>query len=69
MATAFFSTFGSALLNGVSFAGANYLFSLFNSDSGKAAQEERERHDRALEEYEAAQEKYREERNKLLDWI
>ena len=41
----------------------------FSGDNGKASLDEKKRHDKALEAYEAAQARYAQERTKLLDWI
>ena len=59
---------GGAVLNAAAFIGGNYLArSLGGGD--KAALEEKVRHDKALEEYQAAYAKYARDRTKLLDWI
>ena len=58
---------GGAALNAAAFIGGNYLARYLTG--GDKASEEKERHDRALEAYQAAHEKYMRDRNKLLDWI
>ena len=59
---------GGAILNAVAFIGGNYLAHSL-SGGGNAAQEEKVRHDKALEKYQAAYAKYMRDRTKLLDWI
>ena len=61
-------TIGGAVVNAASFIGGNYL-ARYLSGSDKAAQEEKVRHDKALEAYQAAYAKYEKDRTKLLDWI
>ena len=58
---------GGAALNAAAFIGGNYLASYLSG--GDKATEEKERHDRALEAYRAAEDKYMRDRTKLLDWI
>jgi len=60
---------GGAILNAAAFTGGNYLAKYLSGDSGKAALEEEKRHDKALEDYQAAMAKYTRDRTKLLDWI
>ena len=60
---------GGAVLNAVTFIGGNYLARYLSGDDPKAAQEEKVRHDKALEAYQAAYAKYEKDRKKLLDWI
>jgi len=57
---------GGALVNAVAFSGSNYMFSLLR-DSGVA--EERKRHDRAVEELQAAQADWSKKRTDRLDYI
>ena len=60
---------GGAILNAVAFTGGNYLAKYLTGDSGQAALAEKTRHDKALEAYQTAMEKYTRERTQLLDWI
>ena len=60
---------GGALLNAVAFIGGNYLARFLSGDDPKASVDEKIRHDKALEAYQAAYAKYQKERTKLLDWI
>ena len=59
---------GEAMLNATAFIGGNYLARALGGGD-KAALEEKERHDKALEVYQAAYSKYIRDRTKLLDWI
>lgn len=59
---------GGAVLNAAAFIGGNYLAKAFGG-SDKEIQEEKVRHDKALEAYQAAYAKYNRDRTKLLDWI
>lgn len=59
---------GGALLNAAAFNGGNYLARSLSGD-GKAAQEEKVGHDKALEAYQAAYAKHTRDRTKRLDWI
>ena len=59
---------GAAVLNAAAFIGGNYLARALGGGD-KAALEEIERHDKALEAYQAACAKYIRDRTKLLDWI
>ena len=58
---------GGAILNAAAFTGGNYLAKCLAGDSGKAALDEKTRHDKALKAYEAANAKYSRERTQLLD--
>ena len=60
---------GGAVLNAVAFTGGNYLAKYLAGDDGQAALAEKTRHDKALEDYQAAMAKYTQERTQLLDWI
>ena len=60
---------GGAVLNAAAFTGSNYLAKYIAGDNGQAALAEKTRHDKALEAYQAAMEKYACERTQLLDWI
>ena len=68
MASIAMMAFG-AVVNAASFIGGNHLARYLSGDSGKAALEEKTRHDKALEQYQAAYAKYQKDRTKLLDWI
>ena len=57
---------GGAVLNAAAFIGGNYLTKAFGG-SDKAALEEKVRHNKALEAYQAAYAKYTRDRTKLLD--
>ena len=59
----------SAVVNAASFIGGNYLAKYLSGDNGKAALDEKIRHDKALEQYQAAYSKYQKDRTALLDWI
>ena len=60
---------GGAIANAVVFTRCNYLAKYLSGDSAAVMEKERERHDRALEAYQAAHAKYMRDRTKLLDWI
>ena len=61
---------GAAILNAAAFTGGNYLAKYLSGDGGQAALDEKIRHDKALEKYQAAYAKYqKEDRTELLDWI
>ena len=60
---------GGAILNAVAFTGGNYLAKYLSGDSGQAAMDEKIRHDKALEKYQAAYAKYQKDHTELLDWI
>ena len=57
---------GGALVNALAFSGANALFSQGKSD---AANEERKRHDKAVEQLQTAQVAWSRKRTERLDWI
>jgi len=59
---------GGAVLNATAFISGNYLARAL-SGGDKAALEEKKRHDKALEVYQAAYAKYTHNRTHLLDWI
>ena len=59
----------SAVVNAASFIGGKYLAKYLSGDNGKAALDEKIRHDKALEQYQAAYAKYQKDRTALLDWI
>ena len=60
---------GGAIANAFPFTSGNYLAKYLSGDSAVAMKKERERHDRALEAYQAAYAKYMRDRTELLDWI
>ena len=57
---------GGAVLNAAAFTGGNYLAKYIAGDNGQAALAEKTRHDKALEAYQAAMEKYTRERTQIL---
>ena len=57
---------GGAIINAVAFSGSNYLFSSFKS---KQADEERKRHDLALEHLTQARDEWSKKRTKYLDYV
>jgi hypothetical protein len=57
---------GGALVNALAFTGSNFLFSSMGSNS---ANEERKRHDKAVENLQKAQTEWAERRTERLDWI
>ena len=59
---------GGAVLNATAFIGGNYLARALGG-ADKAALEEKKRHDKALEDYQAAYAKYTHDRTQLLNWI
>ena len=59
--------FGGAILNAASFIGGNYLARALGG--GDKTLDETIRHNKALEAYQAAYDKYTSDRTKLLDWI
>ena len=62
-------TIDGAILNAAAFIGGNYLAKALSGDSGNAALAEKIRHDKALEAYQAAYQKWQKDRTELLDWI
>ena len=60
---------GGAILNAATFIGGNYLANALSGDSGQAALNEKIRHDKALEKYQADYAQYQKDRTELLDWI
>ena len=66
MASAVAMMVGGAVVNALAFSGSNYLFSHMGSDSAEA---ERERHDKAEEQLEAATTAWNEKRTERLDFI
>ena len=65
MASAVAMMVGGAITNALAFSGSNYLFSKMGSNSD----EERKRHDKAMEQLEAATTAWNEQRTKRLDFI
>jgi len=59
---------GGAVLNATAFIGGNYLARALGGGD-KAGLEEKKRHDKALEDYQAAYANYTRDRTHLLDWI
>ena len=57
---------GGAMVNDVAFSGSNYLFSMLKSSD---LNDERKRHDQAVEQLQAAQAKRSRKRTERLDWI
>ena len=57
---------GGAMVNALAFSGSNYRFSMLRSSD---LNEERKRHDQAVEQLQAAQAKWSREQNERLDWI
>ena len=58
--------FGGALVNALAFSGSNYIFSMLRSSG---VDEERKRHDVAIEQLQAAQAEWSRRRTERLDWI
>jgi len=59
---------GGAALNAAAFFGGNYLARFLSGDAGQR-EEEKVRHDKALEAYQVAYTKDTSDRTKRLDWI
>ena len=57
---------GGAIVNAVAFSGSNYLFSKLRSSG---VDEERKRHDKAVEQLQSAQAEWSRRRTVHLDWI
>ena len=62
-------TIAGAVLNAAAFTGGNYLAKYLAGDNGKAALDEKTRHDKALKAYQTAMAKYERERTQILNWI
>ena len=60
---------GGAVLNAAAFTGGNHLTKYLAGDDGQAGLAKKTQHDKALEAYQAAMEKYTLGRTQLLDWI
>ena len=59
---------GGAIINATTFVGGSYL-AKYLSGSSDSGDEEKRRHDLAVEKYQKEYEKYEENRAKLNDWI
>ena len=59
---------GGALINVTAFVGGSHLAKYLSGDQN-SAEEEKKRHDFAVEEYQSAYEKYQENRTKIVNWI
>ena len=57
---------GGALVNALEFSGSNWLFSMLRSSG---LDKERKRHDKAVEQLQAAQAEWSRKRTERLDWI
>lgn len=57
---------GGAVVNALAFSGSNFLFSMLRSSN---VDEERRRHDTAVEQLQAAQAEWSRRRTERLDWI
>ena len=57
---------GGAMVNALAFSGSNWLFSMLRSSG---LDEERKRHDKAVEQLQAAQAEWSQKRTERLDWI
>ena len=57
---------GGAAVNALAFSGSNYLFSMLRSSG---VDKERKRHDKAVEQLQAAQAEWSRRRTERLDWI
>lgn len=66
MASAIAMMVGGALANALAFTGSNFLFSKLGKND---AEKERERHDKAVEQLEAAQAAWSKKRTQRLDFI
>ena len=60
---------GGAIINAAAFNGGNYLAKALSGDSSNAALAEKVRHDKVLEAYQKAYEKWQKDHTDLLDWI
>ena len=67
MASAIAMMVGGALVNALAFTGSNLI--LFSMIRDPGADEERKRHDKALEQLQAAQAEWSRKRTERLDWI
>ena len=69
MASAVAMMIGGAILNAAAFTGGNYLERYLSGDNDQAALDEKIRHDKALQQYRAAYEKWQKDRTELFDWV
>ena len=69
MAAAVALMFGGAIVNALAFSGSNYLFSKLDQEDRGDTVEEQKRHDKAVEQMQAAQADWSERRTEHLDWI
>ena len=67
MASAVAMMIGGAVVNALAFTGSNFLFSKLGKNND--AEAERERHDKAVEQIEAAQAAWSQKRTQRLDFI
>ena len=67
MASAVAMMIGGAVVNALAFTGGNFLFSKLGKNQD--AEKERERHDKAVEQLEAAQTAWSQKRMQRLDFI
>ena len=67
MASAVAMMIGGAVVNALAFTGSNFLFSKLGKNND--AEAERERHDKAVEQLEAAQAAWSQKRTQRLDFI
>ena len=67
MASAVAMMIGGAVVNALAFTGSNFLFSKLGKNNDSEA--ERERHDKAVEQLEAAQAAWSQKRTQRLDFI
>ena len=69
MASAVAMMIGGAILNAAAFTGGNYLERYLSGDNDQAALDEKIRHDKVLQQYQAAYEKWQKDRTELFDWV
>ena len=60
---------GGAIFNAATFIGGNYLAKALSGDGGQAALDEKIRHVKALEKYQATYAKWQKDPTELLDWV
>ena len=66
MATAVVTLVGSAVINAVAFSGSNYMFSMLHKNE---IDQERQRHDLAIEMLEKQRATWTQKRTERLDWL